>query len=129
MKSLFRLVLLILLLCNCSKEDVEPVSSFSGILLNSSNNQPIADGVVTIIGYEDTSFFDGDRQRFSTASITNASGAFDFDATIPNTVDYLVIRVKIPGDFFTTTECSPVSCSGLKPGKNYKGLTLRVSIN
>ncbi|WP_445383269.1 hypothetical protein [Robiginitalea sp. IMCC43444] len=127
MKSLFKLILLVLLLCNCSKEDVEPVSSFSGILLNSSTNEPIADGVVNIIGYEDTSLFGTDRQRGSTAAITNTEGAFALDFTVPGNVDYLLIRVKVPG-VFATTECSPVACSGLKPGKDYLGLTLRVSL-
>jgi hypothetical protein len=127
MKSLFRLVLLVLLLCNCSKEDAEPVSSFSGILLNSATNEPIADGVVTIIGYEDTSLFGTDRQRGSTAALTDSGGAFEVGFNIPGNVDYLVIQVKVPGAF-VTTECSPVSCWGLKPGKNYLGLTLRVSV-
>ena len=88
MKSFYSLLLIAILFYSCSKEDVEPVSAFSGILLNSSTNEPIADGVVTIIGYENTSLFGTDRQRFSTASIADASGAFDFNATIPNTVDY-----------------------------------------
>lgn len=126
MKSFYSLLLIAILFYSCSKEDVEPVSSFSGILLNSSNNQPIADGVVTIVGYEDTSLFGTDRQRASTAAITNADGTFALDFTVPGNVDYLLINVKIPGTF-AFTECSPVSCSGLKPGKDYLGLTLRVS--
>ena len=128
MKSLFRIVLVVLLLCSCSKDDVEPVSSFSGILLNNSNNQPIIDGVIRIIGYEGSFFLRDGRQRLNTASRTDSEGRFDFEVTVPDKVGYMIIKVEVPGAS-VLADCSLGGCFGLKPGKDYKGLTLRVSFN
>ncbi|MGB5376969.1 hypothetical protein [Muriicola sp.] len=129
MKPFYIVFLVIFIVYGCSKEEVENITTLTGIALISSNREPVSGGNIIITGYEDTALFgNNDRQRFSSASTTNTDGSFKLQVTTPENVDYLIIQCKIPG-FFTTTECNPISCSGLKPGGDYSDLILYVTSN
>jgi hypothetical protein len=123
MKSFFIVFLISVVSCSCTKEAVENTSAFEGMALHSQNNEPITKGYINITGYENTGFLEPDRKEFKSAYAINADGSFNFEITTPENVDYLIIEVAIP-EFFTTTECNPVSCRGLKPGKDYSDLVL-----
>jgi len=123
MKSFYIVVLVAMILCSCTKNADETITTFKGVALISSTNEPVTEGNIAIIGYEDTSFIGPDRQTFSSATSTNADGTFNVQVTTSANVDYLVIQVQIPGGF-STTVCNPISCSGIKPGKDYSDLTL-----
>ena len=123
MRSFLIVFLISIVSYSCTKEAVENTTAFQGIALHSSNNEPITEGQITITGYEDTAFIGADRNRFKSAHTINADGSFNFEVITPENVDYLVVGGAIPA-FFSTTECTPVSCSGLKPGKDYSDLVL-----
>ena len=124
MKSFCIVLLVSIISFSCTKEAVESTTSFQGIALHSSNNEPITEGYINITGYENTAIIGPDRNRYKSAHVINADGSFNFEVTIPDNVDYLIIGVTIPAELFLITECKPVSCSGLKPGKDYLDLVL-----
>ncbi len=126
MKSFCIVFLVALIFCSCTKNEDETITAFKGVALTSSNNEPVSAGYIAIDGYEDTSFFGSDRQTFSSATTTKTDGTFSFQTTTSGNVDYLVIQVKIPGTFSTTT-CGTIFCSDLKPGKDYLDMILYVT--
>lgn len=131
MKYFLILLLILSLFINCSKDPIERTSAFSGILLNDSNNQSIDEGVINILGFKGQNYAWGSTIEgpwLIASSITEPDGSFDFEATIPQKIEWMRIEVAIPWTAaYSETECrigSPGACS-VEPGKDYRGLRLR----
>ncbi len=127
MKQFYIVFLVTFIVYSCTKE-AKNSATIKGIALISSSNEPVSEGNIIITGYENTSFLGRDRLILSSATTTNTDGSFNLQLTTPKNVDYLIIEVKIP-EFFTTTACYPISCSELKPGKDYSDLILYVTLS
>ena len=127
MKQFYIVFLVTFIVYSCTKE-AKNSATIKGIALISSSNEPVSEGNIIITGYENTSFLGRDRLILSSATTTNTDGSFNLQLTTPKNVDYLIIEVKI-SEFFTTTACYPISCSELKPGKDYSDLILYVTLS